>query len=293
MFANSKTCHSFTDATRGLRLQKVMAAAGVASRRQCEKLISEQRVRVNGQLVSTLPAWVHPHQDVIEVDGQPVHARTPRSQDRRPHGAHTYVLLHKPPRVISTSRDPEGRTCVLDLVSVPNAQRLFVVGRLDADSTGLMLLTNDGELAHRITHPRYGIAKCYQVKVRGRLTVHDLKKLRQGLVLAHGTRTKRASADRVDVLRHEKDRARGDRTTLAITLREGQNREIRRLLARLGFKVSRLKRLSIGPLNLKGLMVGQWRPLRNRELEMLRRAAGCPPSQSELPRKRLRPSSRT
>jgi pseudouridine synthase len=165
---------------------------------------------------------------------------------------------------------------VIDLVDLPGRTRLFPVGRLDADSTGLMLLTNDGDLANRLTHPRYGVSKQYEVKVRGRLTEHDVRKLRDGLVLADRKAQqggKRAAMQRVSILRHETDRTRGDRTTLLVTLTEGQNREIRRLLARLGFKVRKLKRTAIGPVRLKGLALGQWRLLTAGELRALKRAA--------------------
>ncbi|WP_428389015.1 pseudouridine synthase [Mucisphaera sp.] len=275
------------DASRGIRLQKALANAGIASRRDCEELIEAGRVMVNGQVVDTLPAWVDPTQDRIQVDGETI-AR-PR---RRPRKAgvgfgHTYVLLHKPRNVISTNEDPEGRTRVVDLIDPGLAKRLYPVGRLDADSTGLILLTDDGELTHRLTHPSYGVQKRYIVSVRGRLEDADLNKLRKGLYLAdqkHKTsagtaRPKRASVDEVTIIRHEVDRARGDRTLLGITLSEGQNREIRRLMVRVGLKVRRLKRVGLGPLRLKGLSVGNWRLLTSTEIHKLHRAVGLKPNQ--------------
>jgi len=265
----------FTDASRGVRLQKAMAEAGVASRRDCEAMVTEGRVTVNGQMVAALPAWVDPASDRIEVDGRPIQKKTGKSLTG---GAHkpVYLLVNKPRNVISTSDDPQGRPTVLDLIDVPMKQRLFAVGRLDADSTGLLLLTNDGELAQRLTHPRYEVTKRYRVVVRGRIEDGDLAKLRKGLLLAHdrGGKVKRAAMESVRIIKHQTDRTQGDKTVLEITLAEGQNREIRRLLARVGLKVRRLERTALGPLKLKGIARGQWRPLDTKELGMLRKAAG-------------------
>jgi len=265
-----------------VRLQKVMAEAGIAARRKCEELIEAGRVRVNSKVESKLPIFVDPHVDVIEVDGEPL----PRPRKARAtHAAnHHYVLLHKPKRVISTAEDPDGRTTVLDLVDDANRMRLFPVGRLDADSTGLILLTNDGELTHRLTHPSFGVTKRYLVSVRGILSEEDIERLKKGLILANrssqakagpsGSTGKKASMHKLRRVSHEADRTRGDRTTLDITLIEGQNREIRRLLARLGFKVRKLHRIAIGPITIKGLGQGQWRELTGREANRLRTMVG-------------------
>lgn len=275
MTANPNIPVEFTDANRGVRLQKAMAEAGVASRRDCETMVTEGRVTVNGQLVAALPAWVDPATDRVEVDGRPIQRRTGKSVRTGSHKP-VYLAINKPRNIISTSDDPEGRPTVLDLVDIPMKQRLFAVGRLDADSTGLMLLTNDGELANRLTHPRYGITKQYRVSVKGRLVESDLARLRKGLLLAHdeGRKVKRAAMESVRIVSHERDRQRGDRTTLAIELAEGQNREIRRLLARVGIAVRRLDRTGIGPLRLTGIARGQWRPLTPSEIGKLRSAAG-------------------
>lgn len=276
------TGHDYTDNTRGIRLQKAMANAGVASRRDCEQFILDGRVTVNGQRIKALPAWVDPFEDRIEFDGEAI-ARPRQSSRKFATAGKLYVMVHKPRGVISTNDDPEGRKRVIDLVdpsAVPHHARLFPVGRLDADSTGLILLTNDGELTHRLTHPSFEVTKRYLVSVRGRLEEDDLKKLRKGLTLAHKPadgakpRAKKAAMESVSIVRHETDRQRGDRTTLAVTLAEGQNREIRRLLARVGLKVRKLKRTSIGPLRLKGLAPAQWRMLSITEVHALRRAAG-------------------
>jgi len=258
----------------GQRLHKVLAAAGVASRRACEALIAKGSVVVNGQLVTTLPTWVNPETDRIEVDGHLI----ARTRARRP--KKQYVLINKPRHVVSTCQDPEGRRCVTDLVDLPT--RLFPVGRLDAESSGLMLLTNDGLLSSRLSHPRYEVAKQYQVSVRGHVNQTSLQALRKGIYLAHlkslragnGDSAKRASAAEVKLIGYSRDRSHGERTNLLVTLREGQNREIRRMLARLGHKVRRLQRTAIGPINIKGLAVGQWRYLTGRETNMLYRVAG-------------------
>jgi pseudouridine synthase len=277
------------DASRGMRLQKVLADAGIGSRRDCEVMIAERRVRVNGKYVTALPAWVDPAVDSIDVDGRelPRPRRTGPAADRGKFQQRVYVLLNKPRGVVSTTRDPEGRTNVLDYIDLAQtvAQRLFPVGRLDADSTGLILLTNDGELANRLTHPRYGVAKQYRVSVKGIVSEKDIEKLKAGLYLAHregsqgeepGTkktvRVKTASIESVRVLGRDTDKSRGDRTRLDVTLREGQNREIRRLFAKLGFNVARLERIAIGPLRNKGLARGEWRLLTPVEVSMLHRA---------------------
>ena len=156
------------DTHPGLRLHKAMAQAGVGSRRACEKLIEAGRVSVNGSVIQRMPVWVDPAGDRVEVDGRPIRGR--RSS------AKTYLLVHKPRGIICTNADPQGRRRIIDLV--PPTVRLFCVGRLDAESTGLVLLTDDGELANRLTHPRYGVSKRYQVSVRGRLDDQQLEKLR-------------------------------------------------------------------------------------------------------------------
>ncbi len=269
---------SYKDASRGERLQKVLANAGVASRRDAEELITAGRVTVNGRRVNALPAWVDPVRDRVAVDGQPIRRS---SGSRKGAGSKLYIALHKPRRAISTTSDELGRVTVLDLVDLPEHidKRLYPVGRLDADSTGLILLTNDGELANRLTHPRYEVAKQYIVSVRGKLSPADVEKLREGIYLAQRQPRARGSAKKaamasVKLLGHTTDRRSGDRTQLEVTLREGQNREIRRMLARLGYKVRRLQRTAIGPLKLKGLGIGQWRMLESSEVTALYRAAG-------------------
>lgn len=288
--------HDYTDNARGVRLQKAMAESGFASRRACEELIEAGRVTVNGQQVKELPAWVDPAQDTIKVDGEPL-PRTPRARRGKEHTAigKTYVVVNKPRGVICTNDDPEGRKRVIDLVDDAQLgrKRLYPVGRLDADSTGMILLTDDGELTHRLTHPRFEATKEYRVTVNGKVSVDDLNKLRKGIYLAspdeiaktksaegasapgpQRSDAKKAAVDAVRILRVEKDQARGDRTMLAIILHEGQNREIRRILARLGFKVKKLKRVAIGPIQMKTLRSGSWRELTTPEVRKLRRSVG-------------------
>ncbi|MCC5830285.1 MAG: rRNA pseudouridine synthase [Phycisphaeraceae bacterium] len=280
------------DASRGERLQRVLADAGVAARRACETLITQGRVKVNGQIVSGLPAWVDPKADQIEVDGVAVPGIGPRGKrtaSGRPNASPShrlvYLMLNKPKGYITTASDEHNRPTVLDLVDLEGelpagAKRLFPVGRLDSESTGLLLLTNDGDMTERLTHPRYEIEKVYQVRVRGKVGPDDVAQLEKGLLLAPRPKElgkkvpRRASVSRMRLLGTEHDHEHGDASTLEVTLREGQNREIRRVFARLGFKVRRIHRVRLGPLKLKGIALGQWRMLEHREVLMLRKATG-------------------
>ena len=261
-----------------VRLQKAMADAGIAARRDCEEMIAAGRVKVNGRVVATLPCFVDPANDVVELDGEVVElpqAATPGAQ--RSERAPVYVLVNKPKGVITTTSDPQGRRNVVDLVprSVSREERLFPVGRLDADSTGLILVTNDGDLTYQLTHPKFGVTKEYRVLCTGLASGDQLDKLRKGIFLitpqADGTKsTKRASMESIRIVKRFVDRNRGDRTLLSITLREGQNREIRRLLARIGLKVRELEGVAIGPLRAPDLKPGQAKLLGKRDIEKLR-----------------------
>jgi pseudouridine synthase len=259
----------------GERLQKVLADAGVASRRDVEFAIRAGRIRVNGRRVLALPCLVEPARDLIELDGEVIDLagrRSPRARER------VYLMLNKPKGVISTARDPGGRPNVVDLVraGVPKGQRVYPVGRLDADSTGLVLLTNDGELAHRLAHPGSGIAKEYRVAVQGALPDGALAQLTKGLFLADVSSprggAKRARMQSVRVLRRSKDRRHGDLSLVSVTLAEGQNREIRRLFARVGAKVRSLERVALGSLHLGRLPRGSFRALNGEEILALRRS---------------------
>ncbi len=237
-----------------VRIQKFLAASGVDSRRACEELVAEGRVRVNGRVVRELPAFVTPDADRVEVDGVTVRP----SKAPEP----VYILLNKPKGVVCTNKDPAGRPRAIDLV--PDAPtRVFPVGRLDADSTGIILLTNDGDLANRLTHPRYGLTKTYVVEVDGAVAGDAIEKLKRGLYL-DGKRTAGAA---VKVLRRH-----ATRTLLEVKLTEGRNREIRRTLARLNYKVRALRRTAIGPVTDRGIKTGNSRPLTPKEVAALKRA---------------------
>ena len=255
-----KASHGYTDNSRGPRLQKVLAEAGVASRRACEELIEEGQVTVNGKIVDALPAWVDPEEDRIVVGNRVI------GVSRR----NVYVMLFKPRGTVSTNSDPEGRTRAIDLVAHPEHPRLFPVGRLDVDSSGLLLLTNDGEFANRLTHPRYGVHKGYEVTVGGRLDEADVGRLEKGIFLTRKSQSdgKKTTSSRLSIIKRDRDR-----TLLYMELREGRNRQIRRMLARLGYPVKKLRRVRMGSLSLKGLSPGQWRELSAGELSTLRRSA--------------------
>ncbi len=250
------------DSDTAVRLHKYLAHAGVGSRRACEELIAEGQVRVNGVVVDTLPAWVEPSDDTITVKGQPI-AKTER---------HIYVMLYKPRNTVSTVSDPDGRRTVSELVEHPSGARLYPVGRLDYDSMGLVLMTNDGDLANAITHPRYGIHKTYRVIVRGQLTDEHIDRLQRGIYLAARESGQTVGAERVGAADIEVVRRERERTIVDITLTEGRNRQIRRLLASVGCHVKKLTRVQMGPLSLKGLAIGEWRELTKPELDALRKA---------------------
>ena len=234
------------------RLQKVLAAAGIASRRQCEQLILEGRVEVDHQVVTKLGTKVDPQSQEVRVDGVPlVHSRP------------VYYLINKPKGVVCTHRDPAGRMRLVDLIP-EEATRMFSVGRLDRESEGLILLTNDGALAQQLAHPRYGVEKTYQVQVAGEPSRETLNRLRSGVQLAEGV---------VAVAGVRIKRSHKQSTILEIVLKEGKNREIRRLLAASGHKVQRLKRVALGPLKLGKLPQGGVRPLERSELTALKRLA--------------------
>ena len=236
------------------RLQKFMAEAGVASRRACEELIRQGRVTVNGETAS-LGRSVEPEQDRVELDGKPV-----QKEQRR-----TVILLYKPRGVVSTSSDPEGRRTVQDYFrEIP--ERLYNVGRLDLNSEGLLLMTNDGALANRLTHPRYGVEKTYYAVCDGRLTASEAARLTNGVELEDGM----TAPARVDAVRTTQ---RGD-TSFLISIHEGRNRQIRRMLEAVGHRTLRLKRERFGPLSLGTLAPGEWRKLSDEEIKKLENALG-------------------
>jgi 23S rRNA pseudouridine2605 synthase len=236
------------------RLQKILAAAGYGSRRACEEIIRQGRVQVNGQVITEMGTKVDPHRDEIRVDGAPL--SSPEEK--------VYLILHKPPGYISTAHDPWGRPTVLDLV--PHQGRLYPVGRLDAESEGLLLLTNDGQLTHRLTHPRYEHEKEYLVLVDGHPSETVLSQLRRGVKLEEG-RTAPAKVSRAS--REEGLETPPGTTWLRMVIHEGRKRQIRRMCAEVGHPAQRLIRVRMGPLHLGALKPGQWRPVTERELAAL------------------------
>jgi 23S rRNA pseudouridine2605 synthase len=246
------------------RISKVLAGAGVASRRAIEEMVLEGRITVNGEFVAKLPCFVDLQEDEIRVDGRPVRRKAAQLQ---------YFLINKPRGVVCTQRDPAGRPRAVDLLP-KTPERLFPVGRLDVETTGLLILTNDGDLTEYLTHPSHGVEKTYVAEVEGRMTPGSIEALKKGVYL-DGRRTQRA---RVKVLRRS-----AERSLVEITICEGRNREVRRLLARLGHKVRRLKRTGLGPLTDRGLKIGSCRVIRPKEVKQLRECgrASSPPERRQ------------
>lgn len=234
----------------GVRLQKIMAASGVGSRRACEELIGEGRVEVDGRTVTEQGMRVDPETSVIKVDGM-------RLQTRQ---SALYLAVNKPRGMVTTMSDPEGRPCLTDLPAVRRDQRLFHVGRLDADSEGLLLLTNDGELAHRLTHPSFGVRKTYLAEVAGAVPKDLGKKLRSGVQLDDGT----ANVDSFRVVGRS-----GGRAMVEVVIHEGRKHIVRRMLAAVDLPVQRLVRTQIGPVRLGDLRPGKTRPLNRAEISEL------------------------
>jgi 23S rRNA pseudouridine2605 synthase len=229
------------------RLQKVLAQAGIGSRRHCEDLIEDGAVAVNGR-IAALGDKVDPDVDRIEVEGVAIGTRQ----------GLVYYLLNKPPGVVTSAGDPHGRRTVTDLV--PSAPRVFPVGRLDQDTEGLLLLTNDGDLTYRLTHPSFGVAKEYVAEVEGRPSRGSLRRLREGVDLEDGmTAPGRATLVEQNVVR--------------ITIHEGRNRQVRRMFEAIGHPVIRLVRTRIGPIADRRLAPGEWRSLQADEVRALERAA--------------------
>ena len=242
-----------------VRLQKFMADCGVAARRKCEQLILEGQVRVNGQVPMKLPVLIDPEKDTITVGDDIVEALQPEKP--------VYLLLYKPKGVLVTRNDPADRKTVHELLPGVTA-RLFPVGRLDMDSRGLVLMTNDGELANAISHPRYGVEKTYVVTVDARLTAEAVERVRKGIWLGSpgGGRAIRAEGFTLRVL----SRQRG-KTILEVKIAEGKNREFRRVLARFGYRVNDMFRVAISEkITAEGLNPGESRPLSPKELQCLR-----------------------
>ena len=231
------------------RLQRILAAAGIDSRRKCEELILEGVVRVNGKVADRLPAFANPEKDIITVNGKKIRTATK-----------VYFLLNKPKGVICTNYDPQGRKKAVDLIE--SRERIFCVGRLDADSTGALILTNDNELANKLTHPRYEVPKTYVAEVKGQICGEAMEKLKKGVWLAEG-KTGRAS---VKILKRSYRKS-----IIEITIRQGLNRQVRRMLAKVRLPVKSLKRTQIGKVNTRGLGPGRFRALTKAEVAYLKK----------------------
>ncbi len=257
----------------GERLQKLLAAAGYGSRRACEELITTGRVAINGKTVTELGTRADIESQKVTVDGDPlkVHRKL-------------YYLVNKPPGCLCTNSDPAGRTRVIDLLP-PSDARLFTVGRLDEGTEGLLLVTNDGDLAHRLAHPKFQVERVYKATIAGVPTKETLDELRRGFFFDEGK-------FRVRDLRNI--RPKGQATILDVVMTEGQNREVRRLFARVGHKVMTLRRIAFGPLKLGDLELGAYRPLRGDELRgLVDFSNGKGPRRSTIRRPAMRPPDAT
>lgn len=235
---------------QGIRLQKVLAQAGLASRRAAEDMIAAGRVEVNGELIVEQGRRVDPERDEIRVDG----SRIPTAR------RHVYYVLNKPQGVVSTMDDPEGRPCLSDLEGVPRGIRLFHVGRLDTETSGLILLTNDGEFANRMIHPSYKVLKTYLADVEGRVDDKVIHRLSKGLTLEDGP----VKPDAVRLVQ-----AGEEHSLVEVSLHEGRNRIVRRIMDSVAHPVRRLSRTAIGPVRLKRLGRGDMRELTHEELGQL------------------------
>jgi 23S rRNA pseudouridine2605 synthase len=241
-----------------VRLQKLLAQSGVASRRRCEELMLAGLVEVDGEVVTRLGTKVDPRTALIRVEGK----RLP------PASPHVYLVLNKPRGVVSTMSDPEGRTTLQELVA-GRPERLFHVGRLDTDTSGLILLTNDGDFAHRMAHPSYEVDKTYVAEVEGEISRATLIRLREGVTLEDGPVT----VSKAKLVSHGRGGAQG-RSIVELVIHEGRNRIVRRLLDHVGHPVRRLSRTRFGPVRLGNLAIGELRPLTGEELGALLDSAG-------------------
>ncbi len=254
-----------------MRLQRVLAEAGVAARRACEALIEGGHVQVNGKIVKKLPVFVDPNRDHIEVDGRPI-ARKKSARPRR-----LYIMVNKPARALTTASEEPGdeRTTVFDLVDYPGKPRLFAVGRLDYETTGLVLLTNDGTMANVMTHPRYGVPKTYEAVVKGLPDQTSLAKLEKDIhkaALRAAQEEGQSHAPRVELTITKRD---SEKTTIELTFREGKNPQVRRMLAIAGWPVRKLTHIRMGPLELRSLALGKWRELERDEVAALKKTTAA------------------
>jgi len=234
-----------------MRLQRYLSLAGVDARRRCEDYIRDGRVTIDGQIITNPAHSVTPEKHIVSLDGERVTLPPLR-----------YYLLNKPTGYLCTHNDPAGRARAIDLVPQAQKLKLFTVGRLDENTEGLLLVTNDGELANRLAHPRYSVQRVYEAQVVGIPSADTLRQLKKGLHFSDG---------KFHLSRVHKKSSRGKSTILEVDLKQGRNREIRRLFARVGHKIIKLKRIAFGPLRLGRVAVGKSRPLKDTELNNLRK----------------------
>ncbi len=232
-----------------MRLQKMMASSGIASRRKCEELILSGRVVVNGEVVTELGTKVDELKDVVLFDGKEIKVKN----------KYLYYILHKPERIVSSAKDEKGRETVVDMIETD--ERLYPVGRLDFMSSGLILLTNDGELTYKLTHPKHDIGKCYEVVVSPVIDAQKINKLRNGILIGK----KKTRPCKVRLLKQTKEKQ-----IFNIEIKEGRNRQIRRMIEAVGSNVIKLKRISVGELTLDGLEYGKYRQLTRKEVKYLK-----------------------
>lgn len=233
-----------------IRLQKFLANAGVASRRASEKIIQDGRVKVNGKIVTVLGTKIDPEIDEVTIDGKPCIKPS----------CYTYILMNKPMGVVTTAKDPFGRPTVLDVITGFN-ERVYPVGRLDKDTEGLLILTNDGEATYRLTHPKHEVEKTYFACVRGRVDKKQVRRLEKGVKLEDGL----TSPAKVKIIKYEENL-----TLLEIKIHEGRKRQVKRMCSAIGNPVVYLKRTHIGKLSLKGLKPGQWRFMSAKEIQYIK-----------------------
>ena len=231
------------------RLQKYLARCGVASRRKCELLITEGLVKVNGVVITELGFKIDPEKDVVDYKGEII----------RDEAEKKYIMLNKPLNTISSAKDERGRTTVVDIISIP--ERIYPIGRLDYDTTGMLLLTNDGEIFNSIMHPSRKIKKVYEAKIKGNPSPQEIQKFCSGVII-DGYKTAQANFEVIN---------RGNEfSEVRITIHEGKNRQVRKMCDAIGHKVVKLRRIAIGDLRLGKLKTGEWRELTKKELDYLR-----------------------
>jgi 23S rRNA pseudouridine2605 synthase len=262
------------------RIQKVLAGMGVDSKRHVEQMVLDGRIKVNGKKVRELPVFVDPAEDRIDIDDVEVNSPAKRATGKQTDESHVYIIMNKPEKVYCTNVAQGEQLRAIDLLPPGFRTRVWPVGRLDHESRGLLLLTNDGDLTHLLTHPRYGVSKVYRAVIDGWIEGDTVKKLVAGIWLADKAdgKASKARAEHVKIVKRLRVRS-----VIDITLGEGRNRQVRRMLARLGHKVRDLTRTKIGPLELGELKPGESRLLTPREVERLRRAVSQAQKRAQTP----------